>query len=227
VAVVFSLSPGPDTVLVVNRALGHGCRTALVTALGSASGLLVWGIASAVGIAAVFRASATAFTAMRLAGAAYLVVLGLQAIHRARQQAAESAQAPVPGLTERRQPPRRRFRQGLLTNLLNPKAGAFFVAVLPQFIGVDQSVLATTLFFATLDAGIAMIAPSLYTMLALGAGALLRRPAARRAVDRVSGAILIVLGIRLAASFHRIPWRRWTAEGMRTMLVRCTSCHLV
>ena len=157
--------------LVVNRALGHRRRTALMTALGSASGLLVWGIASAVGIAAIFRVSATAFTAVRLAGAAYLVVLGLQAIRRARQHAAESARAPSLSLTERRQPPpRQRFRQGLLTNLLNPKAGAFFVAVLPQFIGVGESVLATTLFFATLDAGIAMLALSLYTMVALGAG---------------------------------------------------------
>jgi threonine/homoserine/homoserine lactone efflux protein len=97
--------------------------------------------------------------------------------------------------------PAARLPGWLLTNLLNPKAGAFFAAVLPQFIGVGASVLATTLFFATLDAGIAMLALSLYTMVALGAGALLRRPTARRAVDHVSGAILILLGIRLAASF--------------------------
>ena len=200
VAVLFSLSPGPDTVLVVSRALAHGPRSALLTALGCASGLLVWGIASAVGVAAIFNASATLFTALKLAGAGYLILLGLQAIRRAHHDAAEVTETTGAQTTNRRQPPRWTFRQGLLTNLLNPKAGVFFIAVLPQFVDATDSVLTTTLIFAIVDACISMFALSLYMTLALGAGTLLRRPAARRAVDRISGASLIIFGIRLAIS---------------------------
>ena len=198
VAVLFSLSPGPDTVLVVSRALAHGPRSALLTALGCASGLLVWGIASP-GVAAIFNASATLFTALKLAGAGYLILLGLQAIRRAHHDAA-AATEPTGAQTTNRRQPRWTFRQGLLTNLLNPKAGVFFVAVLPQFVAAGDSVLTTTLIFAVVDACISMFALSLYMTLALGAGTLLRRPAARRTVDRISGASLIILGIRLAIS---------------------------
>jgi threonine/homoserine/homoserine lactone efflux protein len=200
VAILFALSPGPDTVLVVSRALAHGRHSALLTALGCSSGLLVWGIASAVGVAAIFNASATLFTALKLAGAAYLIVLGLQAIGRAHHRASKAIQTTGAQPTHRPQPPGWTFRHGLLTNLLNPKAGVFFIAVLPQFIDASDSVLTTTLIFAVVDACISMAALSVYMTLALGAGTLLRRPAAGRAVDRISGASLIIFGIRLATS---------------------------
>ena len=200
VAMLFALSPGPDTVLVVSRALAHGRHSALRTALGCASGLLVWGIASAVGVAAIFNASATLFTALKLAGAAYLIVLGLHAIGRAHHHASKAIQTMGAQPPHRPQPPRWTFRHGLLTNLLNPKAGVFFIAVLPQFIHASDNVLTTTLIFAVVDACISMFALSLYMTLALGAGSLLRRPAAGRAVDRISGASLIIFGIRLATS---------------------------
>lgn len=195
VAALFSVSPGPDTVLVVNRALRNGRRTALATALGSASGLLAWGLASALGVAAIVSASATMFSAMRLAGAAYLVLLGLQALRRAHRSTATN---DFGDRSKENDPPRWTFRQGLLTNLLNPKAGVFFVAVLPGFVAPHESVLATTSIFAAVDAGVSLLALFLYTMVPLGAGTLLRRPVAGRVIDRLTGTVMVGLGIRLA-----------------------------
>jgi RhtB (resistance to homoserine/threonine) family protein len=198
IGTVFSLSPGPDTVLVVNRALGAGRKDALVTALGSASGLLVWGVASAFGIAAIFAASAVAFTGLKIVGAGYLLYLGIQAILRARRHATQAADSMSEESSHVTDSPRRAFQRGLFTNLLNPKAGAFFVAILPQFISPGEDVLATTLIFAAVDAGLSMSALSLYAFLALATGRILRRASTRRIFDRVTGIILVALGVRLA-----------------------------
>lgn len=195
VAAVFCLTPGPDTVLVVNRALGLGRRHALLTATGSACGLVAWGALASVGVAAIFETSATAFTTLKLVGSGYLVLLGIQALLRAHRDAAAASADAHPA--ERTHPSA--FRQGLLTNLLNPKAGVFFVAVMPQFIAGDDNVLMGTLLLAVLDAILSLTALSLYTMVALTSQRLLRRQVARRAMDRVSGAVLIGLGVRLAA----------------------------
>ena len=186
VAAVFAVSPGPDTLLVVNRALSHGRRLALLTALGSASGLVAWGLLSAIGVAAIFSTSATAFAALKLLGAGYLIFLGLQALMRREHPRRPAA---VPGGA---------FRQGLLTNLLNPKAGVFFVAILPQFIMPGDDALTATLVFAVTDAFASLLALSCYIALALAVAGALRRPAARRAVDRVTGGVLVLLGARLA-----------------------------
>ena len=200
VAAVFAVSPGPDALLVVNRALNQGRQLALLTALGSASGLLAWGLLSALGIAAILSNSATAFTVLKTLGAAYLILLGLQAIHRARRSAAEPKSIAAEQSIRRLVTPRAAFRQGLLTNLLNAKAGVFFVAILPQFITSRDDTLTATLIFAVVDAIASLLALSCYTALALAAAGVLRRPAARRTVERVTGAILVVLGARLATA---------------------------
>jgi threonine/homoserine/homoserine lactone efflux protein len=198
VAAVFSASPGPDTMLVVNRALTDGRRPALFTALGSASGLVAWGLLSALGVAAVFNTSATAFAMLKLLGAGYLVFLGVRAIGRARRSARDSASPAADTPTRARAAAPQAFRQGLTTNLLNPKAGVFFVAILPQFITPHDDAITATVFFAVLDAFASFLALSCYAGLALAAAAVLRTPAARRVIDRVTGAVLVVLGARLA-----------------------------
>jgi len=120
VAALVTIAPGVDFALVSRRALGGGVRTAVITASGVCSGVVVWGALSAVGIAALLAASADAYNLLRLAGGAYLVLLGLQALLRARRLAAgheqtdTSASRPEGGAA---------FRQGLMTNLLNPKIG--------------------------------------------------------------------------------------------------------
>lgn len=199
VAAVFSISPGPDTLLVVNRAISQGRSPALLTALGSATGLVAWGLLSALGIAAALSTSATTFATLKLFGAGYLIFLGLQALRRAHRSAREPAGLDRHGPDRPAAAPHRAFRQGLLTNLLNPKAGIFFVAVLPQFVTPRDDALMATLAFAVMDALTSLLALSCYTGLALAAAGVMRRPAVRRAVDRMTGGVLVILGARLAA----------------------------
>ena len=190
VAAVFSFIPGPDALLVVNRSLSYGRRTALLTATGCAAGLTVWAALSSLGLAAIFDASAVAFSVLKFVGVAYLMLLGVQALRSSWQRDDRTAPNAAP--------PRRPFVQGLLTNLLNPKAGAFFVAVLPQFVAPGESVLPTTLVFGAIDSLVSLAALSAYCALALVVGAALRAPRARQLLDRLTGVILIGLGVRLA-----------------------------
>jgi threonine/homoserine/homoserine lactone efflux protein len=147
----------------------------------------VWGAASACGVAAVLNASAEVFTAVKLAGAGYLVWLGLKAVRHAGDHGASGrARAGSP------------FRQGLLCNLLNPKAGIFFTALLPQFVSPDDPALLVSLLMTAIAAAASLAWLSLYATVVPRAGDVLRRPPVRRALDRATGAVLIGLGVRLA-----------------------------
>ncbi len=192
VAVVMICTPGPDTALTIRNAAGAGRRAGLATAAGVASGQAVWVLASAVGAAALLRASAPAFEALRWIGAAYLVYLGVQSLRAAfGRRAAGHAAAPAPGAGSRRA-----FRQGLLSNLANPKMGVFFVTLLPQFASSAAAVLALGLLFAAMT--LAWLA--LYALVVARLGDLLRAGTrARRALDAVTGAVLVGLGARLAS----------------------------
>ena len=186
-AILIALTPGADTALVVRNALIAGAPPARRTALGTSTGLLVWGVASACGVAAVLNASAEVFTAVKLAGALYLVWLGLQAI---RHAGAHEASGRAPGSSP--------FRQGLLCNLLNPKAGIFFTALLPQFVSPQDPVLLVSLLMTAIAAVASLAWLSVYATVVPRAGDVLRRPRVRRALDRATGAVLIGLGVRLA-----------------------------
>jgi len=129
VALVVSISPGPDMALVLRNTLRGGRAAGFRTVAGIALGLLVWATLSALGIAAVLAASATVFTVLKLAGAAYLVYLGLQSLLAIRRG---DARAETP------QPAGSPFRQGFVTNLLNPKLAVLFTTLLPQFISQDD-----------------------------------------------------------------------------------------
>ena len=131
VAALVILTPGPDTALVTKNALLYGRRAALATSAGVNVGLLVWTLASALGVAAIVHESETVFTVLKLIGGAYLVWLGLQAL-RAAGRGAGASGSGVP--VERRIDSRRAFRHGLFSNLANPKIAAFFTSLLPQFI---------------------------------------------------------------------------------------------
>jgi RhtB (resistance to homoserine/threonine) family protein len=190
-AIVIALTPGADTALVVRNALVAGAAPARRTALGTASGLMVWGAASACGVAAVLNASAEAYTTVKLAGAAYLIWLGIQAIrHAGAHEPDGSARSGSP------------FRQGLLCNLLNPKAGVFFTALLPQFVSPQDPALAVSLLLTAIAAVTSLMWLTVYATLVPRAGDVLRRQPVRRAIDRVTGTVLIGLGVRLALSRH-------------------------
>ena len=188
-AIVIALTPGADTAFVVRTALVAGAAPARRTALGTAAGLMVWGAASACGVAAILNASAEAYTTVKLAGAAYLIWLGIQAIrHAGAHDPVQHARVGSP------------FLQGLLCNLLNPKAGIFFTALLPQFVSPQDPALAVSLLLSTIAAATSLAWLTVYATLVPRAGDVLRRTPVRRAIDRVTGTVLIALGVRLALS---------------------------
>src|SRR5215469_12071469 len=147
VAAVITIMPGADMALVARVALARGRNAAWLTSCGIVCGLLVWGIASAAGITALLNASTTLYTVLRLAGAAYLIYLGLQALlahaptHKSDGEAVSSGQNRVGA-----------FGRGLLNNLLNPKIGVFYTAFLPQFIAPGQPAFLMSILLATIHA---------------------------------------------------------------------------
>ena len=195
VAAFILITPGPDTALVTKNALIYGRRAGLATAFGVAAGLLVWTIASALGIAAVVHASATAYETLKLIGAAYLVWLGIQALRSAGRHATARPEAEA-GV--RRLDARRGFRQGLISNLANPKIAVLFTSLLPQFIGGGHRVLLPFLLLGGLFVAMTVTWLSGYALAAAKAGGLLTRPRVKAALDRVTGFVLVALGLRLA-----------------------------
>ena len=196
IAALVIIAPGPDTVVVTKNALLHGRRAALATSLGVNTGLLIWTVAAALGIAAVVRESAVAFTVLKLVGAAYLVWLGFGALRAARRHAAPEA------LHATRPSPRvgalLGYRQGLLSNLGNPKIAVFFTGLLPQFVSPGKPVLEPFLLLGGLFVLMTVVWLCGYALLAARASAVLGRPRVRAALDRVTGVVLIGLGVRLA-----------------------------
>lgn len=192
VAIVLIVTPGPDTAMVTRNAFRGGVRGASLTALGVSLGLLTWGVASAAGLAALLAASALAFTVVRTAGAAVLAVMG------ARSLLAAARRGPADGVLLPAAPARAgpAFLQGLLGNLLNPKAGAIFLTVVPQFVRTGDPAVrlaAMVVVFA------AMVCAWLHLYGWLVCRARRRFGGRlRRALDGVTGAVLIGLGARLA-----------------------------
>jgi threonine/homoserine/homoserine lactone efflux protein len=195
-AVVLTLTPGLDTALVLRAALAQGRREAAATAAGIVAGLFVWGAAAAVGVSALLTASELAFDVLRYAGAAYLAWFGARLLLRALRPRPDGALPASP-------PARsawRAARLGLLTNLLNPKVGVFYVALLPQFLPAGSDPLGVGLLLAGVHGGISLLWFALLIVLAGALGRWLRRPRTTRAIDGVTGATLIGFGVRLAVS---------------------------
>jgi threonine/homoserine/homoserine lactone efflux protein len=195
IAAVVIVVPGPDTAIVTKNAVLHGRRAALGTAFGVETGLAVWTVASALGVASIVRASDTAFTALKLIGATYLVWLGVQALRAARRGGSHPDPESAP---RARLDGRGGFRQGLISDLANPKIGAFFTGLLPQFAGPGHSVLIPFLALGGLFVLMTMVWLCSYALVAVKASDVLRRRRVSAAVDGLSGVILIGFGVRLA-----------------------------
>jgi len=191
VAAVIVIVPGPDMALVLKNGVAHARRAAIATALGINAGLLTWAVAAALGIAAILRASATAFTVLKLAGAAYLVWLGMRALLDAWRGARDSA----PNVPRRRTSP---FRQGLLSNLFNPKVALVYTTLIPQFVDRGGSEIAQTFLVAGVFLAMGLVWLTSYALLVAQIGSLLRRSRVRRIVSAVAGALLTAVGIRVA-----------------------------
>ncbi|GAA2206488.1 LysE family translocator [Nonomuraea monospora] len=193
VVALLTMTPGLDTALILRTSLLGGRRPAWGVTLGIQLGTLCWGVLTAAGLSALVAASQLAYDVLRWVGAAYLVCMGVRMLLTRRER-----------LPEEQRPEEMRFgkglRRGLLTNLLNPKVGAFYVAMLPQFIpeGAPHALMGLAL------AGVHVVEGLVWSVLLIGfaswMGGVLRSPAVRRFLDRLTGVVIVGFGVRLAVS---------------------------
>jgi threonine/homoserine/homoserine lactone efflux protein len=199
VSVLVIVLPGQDTALTIRNTLVGGRRAGRLTAAGISSGQAIWAVATAAGVAAVLRASEPAFLALRIAGAAYLVYLGAQSLRGALRHRCSRADAAVAGRRRTVVSPRSAFRQGLLSNLGNPKMAVFFISLLPQFTQQANTAFLSSLLLGSVFAALTLLWLTGYAFAVARAGDVLRRPSVSRAIEGVTGAVLIGLGLRVAA----------------------------
>ena len=188
-------TPGPDTALTIRNSIIGRRRGGLLTAGGIAAGQLIWTIAASVGLAGLLQASQPAFTALKMIGAAYLVFLGAQSLVAAvRGHPAHEEQQSRPHQLS----PSNAMRQGLISNLANPKMAVFFLSVLPQFASPTSAGFAA---FAPLGLVFCLMTfgwLSIYALVLHRVGSFIQRPRVRRTLEAVTGTVLVGLGIRLA-----------------------------
>lgn len=189
-------SPGPDFAVVVRRSVVAGRRHGMAAAVGVAGGVFVWSAAAALGVAALLAASAVAFTIVKMAGAAYLLWLGISALLAARRGGGALDPEDRPRAAARVWVS---FRDGLLCNVLNPKAGVFFIAVLPQFVPA-QGAMSDVLLLSLVAVVVTIAWFTVVANLVAALRRFLARPAIRRSLDALTGAVMVALGIRLAVS---------------------------
>lgn len=193
--ILLNLTPGPDTFYILGRSMAQGRNAGVASALGISAGTLVHTLAAALGLSALIAASATAFLAIKLAGAAYLVYLGVRMLFTRAPVASLPTTFASSGFLAI-------FRQGLLTNVLNPKVALFFLAFMPQFISADS----TAKFAAFITLGLCFVATGTLWCLCLAwfsslLGNHLRgRPSVSAALNRMTGALFVLLGVRLATA---------------------------
>jgi RhtB (resistance to homoserine/threonine) family protein len=192
-SVLLILIPGPDTAIVTKHALLAGRRGAMYASFGVTIGLAVWTLLAAVGLAAVLRASENAFLVVKIVGAVYLVWMGIQMLRN--PPVVPEATADV---GRGRDVAKRAARQGLLTDLSNPKVGVFFTSFLPQFVHGGSHGFASLLLLGTIFGFLTLLWLLFYGYLIGHGSTFLRRPRVRRALDRFTGVVLVAFGIRLA-----------------------------
>lgn len=195
---LLTITPGVDTALVLRSAAAHGPRAGRGAASGICAGLFAWGCTVALGLTALLAASELAFTVLKWAGAAYLVVLGLGLIARPRVAVTAASVGDDP--TTRTAGARDAFRRGFLTNVLNPKVGVFYVTFVPQFIPENVSVAAFAFLLAALHVLLTCAWFAVLIALTVPLGRLLRRPRFIRVLDRLTGCVFLAFGARLAVA---------------------------
>jgi len=203
---LITITPGPDMLLVLRNGLQGGSSLAWATGAGCCAGIAVHAVAATVGLSAVIAASSEVYTVIKLAGAGYLVLLGATSLLRTFARHDEdhieaddppaASPAPSPTTTLDR---RRAFRQGLTSNLLNPKIAILFLTLLPQFVADGEPRAATT---AVLAATFVVVGLVFMRALSLAVGAVTRLLQRRRvgvAVERITGTALVAIGVTVAS----------------------------
>lgn len=203
ISLVVIVTPGQDTALTIRNSLAGGRNSGIATALGVAAGQAVWALATAIGVVAFLVTSEPVFAAVKLAGAGYIVFLGAQSVYAALRSHqlgnATTGDAKLPGLSAPVA-----LRQGVVSNLGNPKMAVFFASLLPQFAPPSATEGEAT-FAGLISLGLIFCTMTFawltgYALLVASAGDYLRRPKIRRALEGVTGSVLIALGLHIATA---------------------------
>jgi threonine/homoserine/homoserine lactone efflux protein len=208
-AVLLSLTPGPDDVLVIRSSLRGGARLGAITVAGVATGALLWGLAAAAGLAAVLTAAPATYEVLHALGAGYLAVLGGLTVYpylgrraRARVRAGHGAATPTAPAVHPAAGTGawRAYTSGLLADVLNPKIGLFYLAVLPGFVPAGAPVLPYTLLLSAIDVAVATVWLVTVAVLATALVTRLRRPRVTACLVCGSGMGLLGIGTALAVA---------------------------
>jgi threonine/homoserine/homoserine lactone efflux protein len=197
VSVLVICTPGQDTALTIRSTMLGGRRGGIFTALGVSTGQAIWALAASAGVVAILLASEPLFLALRLAGSAYLVFLGAQSLWAALRPRDEGA--VIARRTASQSPSTSKaYRQGVISNLGNPKMAAFFTSLLPQFAPQAGPAFPTLFALGLLFSVMTLTWLTGYAFAVARASTFLQRPRIRRLLDGITGAALIALGLRLA-----------------------------
>jgi threonine/homoserine/homoserine lactone efflux protein len=202
---LLTITPGLDTALVLRTAAVEGSRRALLAAVGICFGLLTWGLVASVGLGALLAASQVAYRALRLAGACYLIFLGVKMLLRKHQSAPaidDASSSPVFASAVSASAPRW-FVRGLLTNLLNPKVGVFYITFLPQFIPAGVGVIRFSMLLAAIHATEGILWFCLLILATRPLSRWLRRPPVAQTLGRATGTVLVGFGLGLVFDNRR------------------------
>ncbi|TDP97689.1 LysE family translocator [Labedaea rhizosphaerae] len=194
VVAVLTVTPGPDMALVLRNGVRGGSRLAWWTGLGCCAGITVHATLAVLGLSAILAASATAYTVLRIAGGVYLIYLGAMALRGSFRDHG------TPSMPHEAVSRGDAFRQGVLSNILNPKIALLFLTLLPQFIGESEPRLTTSAVLAATFLGVAVLWWRLFSLGVGALGSLLSRRRVRVVFERVTGVVLVALGIRVVAS---------------------------
>ncbi len=198
VSAVVICTPGQDTALTIRNSLAGGRRSGIATAGGVAAGQAIWTIAASAGVVALLSASEPIFRALKLAGAAYLVYLGAESLLDALLRRTRRKSSKQQSVTRSNgSSPRKAARQGLLSNLGNPKMAVFFASLLPQFVLAGSASFAALLALGLLFCSMTLVWLTLYALAVAKARRLLSGRV-RRVLDALTGLVLVALGARLA-----------------------------
>ena len=194
-AIILSITPGPDTFYILGRAISQGSGSATASVLGISTGVFVHTVAAAIGLSTILATSAAVFRTIKLIGGAYLIYLGITMILASRKDAIiRENNLPASGFWKI-------YRQGVITNVLNPKVALFFLSFLPQFIDPNQGNVASFIFLGLIYVLICTIWYLVFARFSSAiAVALKKNPLWIRTINRVSGGIFIGLGLNLAFS---------------------------
>ena len=194
---LLTIMPGPDVAIVTRVILAYGKTAAFRTALGIATGLVFWGFLTVIGLSALLAASAEAYMVVKFAGAGYLIWLGIKTIWHSRQHTLNE-----PAIMKR-QRARRPWLTGFINNLLNPKIAVFYTSLLPQLVPGGAPHALTLFALVIVHAVLTLSWLTTYGYAIDRSARFLQRPRVRRALDRLTGVVLISFGIRVATIEHR------------------------